>query len=260
MKAIVLTIVASCALFAQAPPKAPAKKSTAPAAKAPAVKSAPAPPASGMNPAVAKAKAPEVFKALFTTTKGDFTVEVHREWAPIGADRFYNLVKSGFFYDASFFRVVPGFVVQFGMHAKPSINKLWDNANLKDEPVKQSNKKGYLCFAAKPIPNTRTTQVFINLGDNAGLDGQGFAPFGMVTEGMPVVESLYSGYGDNGPDQGKIAEEGKVYLDKSFPKLDSIKTAKVLPGATPAEAPAKTAPAKTAPTKTAPTKTTVPKK
>ena len=183
-----------------------------------------------MNPASLRAKAPDAFKAEFTTTKGTFIVEVHRDWAPIGADRFYNLVKNGFYDEASFFRVVPNFVVQFGMNAKPAITQAWEKANLRDDPVKQSNKRGYLCFAATQSPNTRTTQVFINLKDNGGsLDPQGFAPFGNVTEGMEVVDKLYSGYGDNGPDQGRITAQGKPYLDKGFPKLDSIKTAKVLP-------------------------------
>lgn len=183
-----------------------------------------------MNPPSLRAKAPDVFKAEFITTKGNFVVEVHRDWAPIGADRFYNLVKNGFYDEASFFRVVPNFVVQFGMSAKPAITQVWEKANLRDEPVKQSNKRGYLCFAAASTPNTRTTQVFINLKDNGGsLDPQGFAPFGDVIEGMDVVDKLYSGYGDNGPDQGRITAQGKPYLDKSFPKLDSIKTAKVLP-------------------------------
>ncbi len=187
-----------------------------------------------MNPASLKAKAPNVFKAQFTTTKGDFVVEVHRDWAPIGADRFYNLVKYGFYDNASFFRVLKGFVVQFGMNAKPAVQAVWQNANLRDEPVKQSNKRGTLTFAKTSMPNTRSTQIFINLGDNAQLDADGFSPFGMVVEGMDVVEKLYSGFTDrNGPDQGKIAAEGKAYLDKNFPQLDSIKTAKILPPAEP---------------------------
>jgi len=182
-----------------------------------------------MSPASLKEKAPDVYKAQFTTTQGDFVVEVHRDWAPLCADRFFNLVKAGFYTDASFFRVIPGFVAQFGMSAKPAVNKVWDNANIHDDPVKQSNKRGYLCFAARPVPNSRTTQVFINLADNGGLDAQGFAPFGQVVSGMEVVDKFYSGYGDNGPDQGKISAEGKPYLDKGFPKLDSIKVAKIVP-------------------------------
>jgi peptidyl-prolyl cis-trans isomerase A (cyclophilin A) len=216
MKSFFATIVLCSSLLAQAPP---AKKATSGGG-----------PPSLMNPASLRAKAPDVFKAEFTTTKGTFIVEVHRDWAPIGADRFYNLVKNGFYDEASFFRVVPNFVVQFGMNAKPAITQAWEKANLRDDPVKQSNKRGYLCFAATQSPNTRTTQVLINLKDNGGsLDPQGFAPFGNVTEGMEVVDKLYSGYGDNGPDQGRITAQGKPYLDKGFPKLDSIKTAKVLP-------------------------------
>lgn len=190
-----------------------------------------------LNPSSWTARAPEVFRAQFTTTKGDFVVEVHRAWSPLGADRFYNLVRSGFFDDASFFRVIPRFVVQFGMNAKPAVSKAWQNANIKDEPVKESNKRGTLTFAKSSLPNSRTTQIFINLGDNAGLDAQGFSAFGQVVEGMDVVDKLYSGYGDapRGPDQGRIAAEGKAYLDKNFPQLDSIKATKILPAAAAAE-------------------------
>jgi peptidyl-prolyl cis-trans isomerase A (cyclophilin A) len=183
-----------------------------------------------MNPGSLRAKAPDIFKAQFTTTKGDFVVEVHRDWAPIGADRFYNLVKNGFYDNASFFRVLKGFVAQFGMNAKPAVQAVWQNANLRDEPVKQSNKRGTLTFAKTSLPNTRSTQIFINLGDNTQLDADGFSPFGMVVEGMDVVEKFYNGYTDrNGPDQGKIASEGKAYLDKNFAQLDSIKIAKIVP-------------------------------
>jgi peptidyl-prolyl cis-trans isomerase A (cyclophilin A) len=193
-----------------------------------------------LHPALLKAKAPEVFKAHFTTTKGDFVVEVHREWSPLGADRFYNLVKNGFFNRAHFFRVVPGFVVQFGLSPIPAINKAWKDADLQDDPVTQTNTKGSLTFAMAG-PNTRTTQLFINLGENERLDKMGFSPFGKVIEGMDVVEKLYTGYGE-APDQGQITAEGKAYLDKNFPLLDSIKVAR-LEGVT-AAAPAakKTAP------------------
>lgn len=209
-----------------------------------------------MNPSSLHAKAPEVYKAQFTTTKGDFIIEVHRELAPIGADRFYNLVKYGFFNDASFFRVLKGFVVQFGMHAKPSIQAVWQNANLRDEPVKESNKRGTVTFAKTSMPNTRSTQIFINLGDNAQLDADGFSPFGSVIEGMDVVDKLYNGYTDrNGPDQGRIASEGKPYLDKNFSQLDSIKIAKIVMPAAPAPAgDAKKAPAPAAKKPAAPDK------
>lgn len=171
-------------------------------------------------------KAPDTYVVKFTTTRGDFDVTVHREWAPLGADRFYTLVKHHFYDNASFFRVVPGFVVQFGLSAYPPVSAAWTNAKLKDDPVTQSNKRGYLTFATAG-PNTRTTQVFINLKENARLDGMGFAPFGVVEgKGMNVVEMLYDQYGDNaGPDQTQIEAQGKPYLDKGWPKLDSIKTA-----------------------------------
>jgi peptidyl-prolyl cis-trans isomerase A (cyclophilin A) len=174
---------------------------------------------------------------------------VHRDWAPLGADRFFNLVKNGFYDDASFFRVLPGFMAQFGISAKPAINKVWEPATIKDDPVTQSNKRGYVSFATSG-PNTRTTQMFINYGDNSRLDSQGFAPFGMVVEGMDVVDKLYNGYGEgapngSGPDQGRINSDGKAYLDKNFPQLDSIKTARITEPAgiaAPAQPGVKTAP------------------
>jgi peptidyl-prolyl cis-trans isomerase A (cyclophilin A) len=178
-----------------------------------------------LQPATLKAKAPDVFEVKFATTKGDFVVQVTRAWAPLGADRFYNLVRHGFYNDASFFRIVPGFVVQFGLGGDPAVNKVWETATIKDDAVTQSNRPGYLVFATAG-PNTRTTQLFINLGNNAGLDGQGFAPFGVVTSGMDVVQKLYSGYGER-PDQHAITTQGKAYIDKNFPNIDSIKTATV---------------------------------
>jgi peptidyl-prolyl cis-trans isomerase A (cyclophilin A) len=178
-----------------------------------------------LHPSDLKGKAPEVYDVKFSTPKGDFVVEVVRSWAPQGADRFYNLVKHGFYNDAAFFRIVPGFVVQFGLSADPGVNRAWHNADIKDDPVTQSNKVGYLTFATAG-PNTRTTQVFINLGDNSGLDRQGFAPFGRVTSGMDVVQNLYSGYGEQ-PDQGAITNQGKAYTEKNFPKLDTIKSATI---------------------------------
>jgi len=179
-----------------------------------------------------KEQAPATFRAKFTTTKGDFVVEVTRDWAPLGADRFYNLVKNHFFDGAAFFRVLPGFVAQFGLSPRPEVSRVWATANIKDDPVKQSNLTGYLTFATAGR-NTRTTQLFINLGDNRNLDSMGFAPFGKVVEGMDVVQQFYSGYGEgapqgNGPDQGRLTNEGKPYLDKSFPLLDSIKVALIV--------------------------------
>ena len=179
-----------------------------------------------LHPATLKAKAPDVFQVKFATTKGGFVVQVTRAWAPLGADRFYNLVQHGFYNDACFFRIVSNFVVQFGLSGDPAVNKVWQNANIKDDPVTQSNRPGYLVFATAG-PNTRTTQLFINLGNNAGLDGQGFAPFGVVTSGMDVVQKLYSGYGER-PDQHAITTQGKAYIEKNFPNIDSIKTATVI--------------------------------
>jgi peptidyl-prolyl cis-trans isomerase A (cyclophilin A) len=184
-----------------------------------------------LHPATLTAKAPDVYEVTFKTTAGDFVVQVTRAWAPIGADRFYNLVKHGFFTDAAFFRVVPGFIVQFGLSANPAVNKVWDKASIKDDPVTQSNHAGYLTFATAG-PNTRTTQLFINFGENAALDGQGFAAFGKVTTGMDVVQKIYSGYGES-PDQALITSQGKAYLDKSFPKLDHIISATVTSPAPP---------------------------
>lgn len=179
-----------------------------------------------LHPATLTAKAPDVFDVKFETTKGDFDVRVHRSWAPLGADRFYNLVKHGFFTDAAFFRIVPGFIVQFGLSGSPAVNQAWRSANFKDDPVTQSNRPGSITFATAG-PNTRTTQLFINFGNNSFLDKQGFAPFGQVTSGMDVVQRLYSGYGER-PDQGAITTEGKAYLDKNFPKIDRILSATIV--------------------------------
>ena len=187
-----------------------------------------------LKPALLKAKAPEHYQVKFVTTKGDFTVSVTRAWAPIGADRFYNLVRHHFFDNATFFRVITDFVAQFGVSAYPAVSAAWKNADIKDDPVTQSNKKGSLTFATAG-PNTRTTQLFINLKDNTRLDSMGFAPFAVVDEdGMNVVGQLYQGYGEGapggaGPDQDQIQTKGKPYLDKGWPKLDSIKTARVIP-------------------------------
>lgn len=194
-----------------------------------------------LKPASLTAKAPDVYEVTLKTTKGDIVVQVTRSWAPMGADRFYNLVKHGFYNGAAFFRIVPTFVVQFGLNGDPAVNKAWKNANIKDDPVTQSNKPGTLTFATAG-PNTRTTQLFINLGNNAPLDGQGFAPFGQVTSGMDVVQKLYAGYGER-PDQGAITSEGKAYIDKNFPMIDKIETATITsPATTHTGAPAASAP------------------
>jgi peptidyl-prolyl cis-trans isomerase A (cyclophilin A) len=199
-----------------------------------------------LQPALLKDKAPAQYKVKFVTTRGDFTIAVTRSWAPIGADRFYNLVKHHFFDNASVFRVVPNFVAQFGISAYPAITAAWRGTDIKDDPVTQSNKKGYITFATAG-PNTRTTQVFINLVDNTRLDRMGFAPFGVVdADGMKVVEMFYDQYGDTaGPDQSKIEKQGKPYLDKGWPKLDIIKSATLLTG-TPSVASKPAAPAKKA--------------
>jgi len=183
-----------------------------------------------LHPATLNAKAPDVYEATFTTTKGDFVVQVTRSWAPNEADRFYNLVKHGYFSGVEFFRVVPGFVVQFGLTGSPAVNKAWENANIKDDPVTQTNAEGTITFAQTGSPNSRSTQVFINLGNNAGLDhhAQGFAPFGQITSGMDVVKNLYGGYQEAPTDhQEEITNQGNAYLEKAFPKLDSIKSAKI---------------------------------
>jgi cyclophilin family peptidyl-prolyl cis-trans isomerase len=186
------------------------------------------------NPASLNAQAPDVYWATFDTTKGSFVIKVTRDWAPIGADRFYNLVKNGFYDNASFFRVIPGFIVQFGISADPRVSAVWHDADIQDDPVKQSNVAGTVTFATAG-PNTRTTQVFINLADNRSLDAKGFSPFGAVTEGMNVAQSFYSAYGEgtpmgSGPDQQLIQSQGETYLAANFPKLDHIKSATILQG------------------------------
>ena len=170
--------------------------------------------------------APEVFRVRFETTRGGFTVEATRDWAPKGADRFYNLVRSGFYDGARFFRVVPGFVVQFGLPADPKLAAVWKTSNIADDPVKTSNARGTLTFATAG-PNTRTTQLFVNFGNNRRLDAMGFAPFAKVVAGMEVVDALHPEYGER-PDQGRIQAEGEGYLAQGFPRLDAIRTARVV--------------------------------
>jgi peptidyl-prolyl cis-trans isomerase A (cyclophilin A) len=240
-----LTIMFVCgAAFAQTKSTTAAKKS-------------PTPTRSLLDPSTLKARAPESFKAKFTTTQGDFVIQVTRAWAPIGADRFYNLVRGGFFTGAPFFRVIPGFMAQFGLNTDPKVSVAWSSQNLMDEPVKQSNKRGFVTFAKSSAPNSRTTQLFINYGDNSRLDADGFAPFGEVIEGMDVVEKFYSGYGDDPSSQGGIQQMGKAFLDKNMPKLDSIKTAVIVP-VTPPAATSSTA-AKSTTTKAPATKSTTTK-
>jgi peptidyl-prolyl cis-trans isomerase A (cyclophilin A) len=190
-------------------------------------------PADFSDPSKLTAKAPDSFKVRFDTTKGAFTVQVTRDLAPNGADRFYNLVHSGYFKDVAFFRVIPGFMCQFGIHGDPKVSAAWRGANISDDPVKGSNTRGMVTFATAG-PNTRTTQLFINFGDNTFLDGQGFAPFGKIAEGMDVVDKINSEYGEGapngrGPNQGRVQMEGNTYLKKDFPNLDYIKSATIVP-------------------------------
>jgi peptidyl-prolyl cis-trans isomerase A (cyclophilin A) len=217
--AVIATFLAAASLWGQATQK------RAPAATAHGT----TPKTSLLDPASLKEQAPAVYRVKFATTKGDIVVEVTRAWSPHGADRFYNLVKNHFFDGASFFRMLPGFIVQFGISSQPAVARAWAQATIPDDPVTQSNLRGYVTFA-KAGANTRTTQVFINLGDNAGLDKMGFSPFGKAAEGMEVADKFYSGYGEGapqgrGPRQDRLTNEGKAYLDKEFPLLDSIKTA-----------------------------------
>jgi peptidyl-prolyl cis-trans isomerase A (cyclophilin A) len=180
------------------------------------------------TPSQLNEKAPDRFKAKFDTSKGVFIIDVHRDWAPLGVDRFYNLVKNGFYDECRFFRVLDGFMAQVGMNGDPAVQRAWMTANFKDDPVKQSNKRGFVTFAKAAAPNSRSTQFFINFADNARLDSQGFAPFGEVITGMDIVDKLYSGYGRNNvPDQGRLASEGNAYLMKEYPKLDFIKKATI---------------------------------
>jgi peptidyl-prolyl cis-trans isomerase A (cyclophilin A) len=179
-------------------------------------------------PAKLKDTAPATFRANFETSAGVFVIEVTRAWAPKGADRFYNLVKYGYFDGNRFFRVVKNFMVQFGISGDPRINAVWREATITDEPVMQSNRRGFITFAKSSMPDSRTTQVFINFKDNAGLDGQGFAPFGQVVVGMEVVDKLNGEYGEAPSQlQGAIQAEGNAFLAKNFPRLDYIKKASI---------------------------------
>ncbi len=181
-------------------------------------------PSPGASPAVTQA--PDSFRVAFATTRGNFVVDVKRAWSPRGVDRFHDLVTSGYFTDVAFFRVLPGFVAQFGMHGDPNVNRRWTDRRIPDDRVVESNKRGTIVFATAG-PNTRGNQFFINFADNTQLDGQGFSPFGRVVEGMGVVDSIYSGYGEE-PDQSRVAEEGNEYLKQYFPRLDYIKSARVV--------------------------------
>ena len=183
------------------------------------------------NPTTLREPAPAIYKARFDTSKGVFVIQVNRAWAPNGADRFYNLVKNGYYDNVRFFLVIPGFMVQFGIHGDPGVSAQWRQAQIPDDKVTQSNKRGYVTFATAG-PNTRTTQVFINFGDNAGIDGQGFSPFGQVIQGMDVVDRLNPEYGEGaprgrGPDQGRLQQEGNAYLQKDFSRMDFVRKATI---------------------------------
>lgn len=238
MKVLFTILLSAAAVLAQTP-----AKKTGAAPKSTASKTGTARPSALLNPAALNRRAPDLYRAKFVTTAGDFTVEVHRDWAPLGADRFYNLVRNRFFNNETFFRVVPNFIVQFGLSGSPAINHAWEKATIKDDPVKQHNTRGTLVFATAG-PGTRTTQLFVNLRDNtSSLDSQGFAPFGTVTEGVENVDKIYAGYGER-PEQGSITDKGDAYLQKSFPNLTRITSATIIfPEATTAPAAKKAAPA-----------------
>ncbi len=185
------------------------------------------------NPAELTQAAPAKFQIKFETSKGDFVMEVYREWSPHGADRLYYLVQNGFYDGVRFFRVIDGFMAQFGYQGDPNVIEAWRNLSIPDDPVKESNLRGYVSYAKSQLPNSRSTQLFINYVNNSRLDDLGFSPVGKVIQGMDVVDGLYSGYGEgapsgSGPDQGLIQQGGNEYLNKNFPKLDYIKKAYVL--------------------------------
>ena len=187
-----------------------------------------------LSPAAFTETAPATYNVKFDTSIGEFVIRVTRAWAPNGADRFYNLVKNGFYDETRFFRAVPNFMVQFGINGNPTVAKVWQNARIPPDKVTQSNKKGFITFAMGATPDTRTTQVFINFRANTNLDGMGFAPFGEVVSGIEVVDKIHTGYGEgaprgSGPAQGRVVAEGNAYLTKEFPKLDYIKTATIQP-------------------------------
>jgi len=218
MKRIHILTTAAMVFLAACDRSTPAPADTATPAPTPPPPAAPAP----------VAAAPAQFRVRFETSRGPIVVLAHRDWSPNGVDRLYQLVEQGYYDDARFFRVVPEFIVQFGMHADPATNTRWTAQKVMDDPVKESNRRGMVTFAMiQGTPNSRTTQLFINLRDNAMLDQMGFPPIGEVVEGMSVVDALHSGYGET-PQQGLIAAEGNAYLKRQFPKLDFVRTAKVV--------------------------------
>ncbi|MDX6769973.1 MAG: peptidylprolyl isomerase [Elusimicrobiota bacterium] len=234
-KTSAVTLAAALGLCACAGPSA----TTQTPAPAPAPAAAPAPqPAAApvdaalLSPETAGELAPASFRVRFETTKGPFVVEVTRSWSAMGADRFYNLVKRGYYDGVAFFRVLPGFMAQTGIHGSPEVNAKWRVARIPDDPREKSNTRGRVTFATSG-PNSRTTQIFFNYGDNSRLDGMGFSPFGEVVEGMETLDALHGGYGEGypggaGPDQSRIQGEGNAYLRRDFPNLDYIKSARLL--------------------------------
>jgi peptidyl-prolyl cis-trans isomerase A (cyclophilin A) len=253
-KLLIAAFLLSLASCSEEPPPPKPKKAPEPASVAKKADSVPAPPPPPPPPPPVEDKpkpareipkamldpglpewnqsAPAQYKVKFSTSKGDFTIQVTRDWAPRGADRFYSLVKGGFYTDVRFFRVISNFMAQFGMNGEPQVTASWKNAKIQDDPVTQSNTRGMITFATSG-PNSRTTQVFINFKDNANLDGMGFAPFGKVIEGMEVVDALYNGYGEGaprgrGPSQGQITMEGNEYLKRDFKELDFVKSATII--------------------------------
>jgi peptidyl-prolyl cis-trans isomerase A (cyclophilin A) len=216
-------LILLCATLLTAPRASGAEESAAPAAPNPAL----------LDPSLATATAPDVYRVKMETTAGQFVIEVHRDWAPQGADRFFNLVSIGYYNDVAFYRVIKGFMAQTGMHGDPAVTEKWATARIPPDKVKQSNTKGRVTFAMGGSPDTRTTQIFINYADNSFLDASGFAPFGEVVEGFETVKDLYNGYGEgqpqgNGPSQAKFFRGGNDYVKGSFPKLDFINTATII--------------------------------
>ena len=251
MRALILLSIFCALVSAQTPA---AKAPATPAKKAPAKSAAPNPRL--MHPELWKAKAPDLYRAKISTAKGDFVIEVHRDWAPLGADRFYNLVRSGYFVGDAFYRVISGVFAQFGINPEPTVTRVWSTAPIKDDVRTQHNTPGTVVFATSG-PNQRTTQLFINYQDNSSsLDASNFAPIGTISEGFDVAKNLYSGYGEmkeqpggTGPSQELYTKEGKTYLDRSFPMLDKITAATIIFPEAPPPAAKKSAPATKAPAK-----------
>jgi peptidyl-prolyl cis-trans isomerase A (cyclophilin A) len=252
--ALLFPLLFAGAILAQTPTKSTTAAKSTTVAKATTAPVAPA--ADLLHPSTLNRTAPATYRVKFTTTKGDIVIDITRTWAPRGADRFYNLVRAGYFTDAAFYRVMPGFMAQFGISARPEVNRAFKGADILDDPHNgQSNKRGKVTFATTSAPNSRGTALFINLVDNSYLDSQGFVPIGEVIEGMANADMLYNGYGDTSRLQGSFEDGGKAFVDRTYPKLDRISTATIVPVA-PAAAPAAApgaAPAVAAPKPPAPT-------